>query len=182
LHTVVIVPYKPAKRCTNTIFEHYSSYVNVNHIATCLVCKYLYWQTEQKRLKKQFLDQAEFNQVLSQAEPFTWIFAVNCSETTLIQWGAIAAESLGQGVYLLQSANRLGLVVIEKLSSPTENYWIAILGQQKTCQQAFRQIQKLPVTKRERNDIIKVCRLFTKHLSYRNHPKGAGIYEDSRRN
>jgi hypothetical protein len=49
-------------------------------------------------------------------------------------------------------------------SNPDDNYWLKILGKKESCQLAFQQIQQLPVTKRERNDIIKVCARYAAYL------------------
>jgi hypothetical protein len=140
-----------------TIVEHYSGYLKPHDIDTCLTRKYLYWEVEKKKIIEEFSNKSERKRVLHREEPFTWILTANCSEKTLTGSSAVPDKSLGEGIYLLAPDRRIGIVVIEDLSNPTDNYWLKILGKKESCQLAFRQIQQLPVTKRERNDIIKVC-------------------------
>jgi hypothetical protein len=59
----------------------------------------------------------------------------------------------------------VGIVVIKELAKTTETLWLRGLGKDCILSEAFTDITELPVTRRERNDILEVC---IKHFKYLN--------------
>jgi Domain of unknown function (DUF4351) len=152
-----------------TIFvEHYSGYLNPDHIARCGTRMDLYVSGEKKEAKKR-------GDRLSNAQrPFTWMLATGCSQTILRSFGATLDPSMGAGIYRLVSGLRMGVVVIRELPETPETLWLRGLGKNKILTKAFANITQLPKTKRERNDIVEVC---IKHFQYLAEKSGTGLSE-----
>jgi hypothetical protein len=154
------------------IVEHYSGYLNSDRINTCITRKNLYWQPIEKDLteaarknlsKSERLSQ-ESQQEIQTQEPFTWILAVNCSEETKEAWSAKPELQLGQGVYKFSPGLRIGIVVITELENSAETLWLRILGNQENAVEAYQAIKKLSPTRREKNDIMEVCKKYCVYL------------------
>lgn len=141
-----------------TIFvEKYSGYLQPRHIDRCLTRKDLYTHEEAKAAKKQRLD------FLDSQKPFTWIIAAECSAEVLKSFAAKRDRKLGVGVYRLAPGLQIGIVVVKSLPETPRTLWLRGLGRSQILAKAFDNIQELPETRRERNDIVEVC---IKHFKY----------------
>jgi hypothetical protein len=141
-----------------TVFvEHYSGYLNADHIIRCVTRMDLYVTDQKKKAKSQ---DERFG---LEQKPFTWMVATGCSENTLRSFGATPDPDSGAGIYRVMPGLRMGIVVIRELPETSETLWLRGLGQDKILTKAFANIRSLPETKRERNDIVEVC---IKHFKY----------------
>ena len=150
------------------VIEHYSGYLNADHIIRCITRMDLYVSGEKKEAKKRG------ERFSNTQRPFTWMLATGCSLAILRSFGAILDSEMGAGIYRLVSGLRMGVVVIRELLEPPETLWLRGLGKDKTLTHAFSNISKLPETKRERNDIVEVC---IKHFKYLAEKSGTGLSE-----
>jgi hypothetical protein len=143
-----------------TIFvEHYSGYLKPKHIRRCLTRRDLYISGEEKDCQKR-------QEVFHESQyPFTWMLATGCSKAILESHGATPMPDVGTGVYQIAPAFGIGIVVIRELPKTPETPWLRGLGKDKILSEAFIGISELPVTRRERNDILEVC---IKHFQYLN--------------
>jgi hypothetical protein len=61
----------------------------------------------------------------------------------------------------------IGIVVLEELPSGSETLWLKMLSSGQSCQQAFSAIEQLSGSRRERNDILRVCAQYATYLQSR---------------
>jgi hypothetical protein len=139
--------------------EHYSGYLNANHIIRCVTRMDLYGIEEKKAAEKRG------DRFGKDQKPFTWMLATGCSANTLRSFGATPDLDLGPGIYRVISGLSMGIVVIRSLPETPETLWLRGLGKDKILTKAFDNIRSLPKTKRERNDIVGVC---IRHYKYLN--------------
>jgi hypothetical protein len=150
-----------------TIFvEHYSGYLNADHIARCLTRTDLYVTEEKKEAKKRS------ERLSPEQRPFTWMLATACSEKMLRSFGAKLDPALGPGIYRIPTGFRMGIVEIRSLPETPETVWLRGLGESTILTKAFTNIRELPETKRERNDIVGVC---IKHFKYLTEKSSTGL-------
>jgi Domain of unknown function (DUF4351) len=128
----------------------------------------LYWQERSNELKQTLKSGSVYREALKREKPFTWVLAVNCSQNTLRSWAAQPDPELGEGVYRLPPAAMMGIVVLEELPAGSETLWLKMLSSSQSCQQAFSAIEQLSGSRRERNDILRVCAQYAAYLKERN--------------
>ncbi len=150
------------------IVEHYSGYLSFDHLDRCQTRRNLYWQERSNELKQTLKSGPAYKEALKSEKPFTWILAVNCSQNTLRNWAAQTDPELGEGVYRLPPAAMIGIVVLEELPAGCETLWLKMLSSGQSCQQAFSAIEQLSGSRRERNDILRVCAQYSAYLRERN--------------
>jgi hypothetical protein len=150
------------------IVEHYSGYLSIDHLDHCQTRRNLYWQERSNELKQTLKSGSVYREALKREKPFTWVLAVNCSQNTLRSWAAQPDPELGEGVYRLPPAAMMGIVVLEELPAGSETLWLKMLSSSQSCQQAFSAIEQLSGSRRERNDILRVCAQYAAYLKERN--------------
>lgn len=150
------------------IVEHYSGYLSLDHIDRCQTRRNLYWQERSNELKQNLKSGAAYREALKREKPFTWVLTVNCSQSTLRSWAAQPDPELGEGVYRLPPAAMMGIVVLEELPAGSETLWLKMLSSGQSCQKAFSAIEQLSGSRRERNDILRVCAQYATYLQSRN--------------
>jgi hypothetical protein len=128
----------------------------------------LYWQERSNELKQTLKSGPAYKEALKREKPFTWVLTVNCSQNTLKNWAAQPEPELGEGVYRLPPAVMIGIVVLEELPAGSETLWLKMLSSGQSCQQAFSAIEQLSGSRRERNDILRVCAQYAAYLRERN--------------
>jgi hypothetical protein len=150
-----------------TIFiEHYSGWLKPEHIGRCLTRRDLYISGERREYQKR-------KELFTDAQkPFTWMLTTGCSQEILESHWARADTELGAGVYRIAPALGIGIVVIRELPETPATLWLRGLGKDKILTKAFANISELPVTKRERNDIVEVCIKHFKYLSEKSSASG----------
>ncbi len=62
----------------------------------------------------------------------------------------------------------MGIVVLEELPAGSETLWLKMLSSGQSCQKAFSAIEQLSGSRRERNDILRVCAQYATYLQSRN--------------
>jgi hypothetical protein len=149
------------------IVEHYSGYLSLDHLDRCQTRRNLYWQERSNELKQILKSGPAYKEALKREKPFTWVLTVNCSQNTLRQWAAQPDPELGEGVYRLPPATMMGIVVLEELPAGSETLWLKMLSSGQSCQKAFSAIEQLSGSRRERNDILRVCAQYATYLQSR---------------
>jgi hypothetical protein len=77
--------------------------------------------------------------------PTLWILTPTLSDNLLTSLGAALDANRGEGVYLLPSAQKTGIVVIHRLPRTPETLWFRILGKEGVQRQAIEEVGQLPV-------------------------------------
>jgi hypothetical protein len=76
--------------------------------------------------------------------PTLWILTPTLSENILMSLGATLDAGRGEGVYLLPSAQKTGIVVIHRLPRTPETLWFRILGKEGVQRRAIEEVAQLP--------------------------------------
>jgi hypothetical protein len=144
------------------IIEHYSNYLDLEDIDSCVLRSGIYWELNKNKASKSrktrlTKDSAMNPNPLHPDRPFTWIFAANCSQNLLNTWNAIPDPVFGEPVYRL-GANGLymGLVILESLPHNWDTMVLKMLGKAASVKLAIDDIIKLDPQLELRNDIIQV--------------------------
>ncbi len=72
--------------------------------------------------------------------PTLWILTPTLSDQILISLGATFDVDRGEGVYLLPSAQKTGIVVIHRLLRTPETLWFRILGKEGVQRRAIEEV------------------------------------------
>jgi hypothetical protein len=76
--------------------------------------------------------------------PTLWILTPTLSDNILTSLGATLDANRGEGVYLLPSAQKTGIVVIHRLPRTPETLWFRILGKDGVQRRAIEEVKELP--------------------------------------
>jgi hypothetical protein len=76
--------------------------------------------------------------------PTLWILTPTLSDNILISLGAMLDVERGEGVYLLPSAQKTGVVVIHRLPRTPETLWFRLLGKDGIQARAIEEVAQLP--------------------------------------
>lgn len=76
--------------------------------------------------------------------PTLWILTPTLSDNILASLGAALDIERGDGVYLLPSAQKTGIVVIHRLPKTPETLWFRLLGREGVQRRAIEEIAQLP--------------------------------------
>jgi hypothetical protein len=76
--------------------------------------------------------------------PTLWILTPTLSDNILISLGATLDADRGEGVYLLPSAQKTGIVIIHRLPRTPETLWFRILGKEGVQRRAIEEVARLP--------------------------------------
>jgi hypothetical protein len=76
--------------------------------------------------------------------PTLWILTPTLSDNILMSLGATLDAGRGEGVYLLPSAQKTGIVVIHRLPRTPETLWFRILGKEGVQRRAIEEVAQLP--------------------------------------
>jgi hypothetical protein len=76
--------------------------------------------------------------------PMLWILTPTLSDNILISLGASLDAERGEGVYLLPSAQKTGIIVIHRLQKTSETLWFRILGKDGVQRRAIEEVKELP--------------------------------------
>ncbi len=79
-----------------------------------------------------------------EALPTLWILTPTLSDNILKSLGATLDADRGEGVYLLPSAQKTGIVVIHRLSKTPETLWFRLLGKEGVQRRAIEEVAQLP--------------------------------------
>lgn len=152
------------------IIEHYSGYLNLEDIDSCILRSGIYWELNKNKAssspKTRLTKDSAMNPTpLNLDRPFTWIFAANCSQNLLKTWNAVPDPVFGEPVYRL-GANGLymGLVILESLPLNSDTMVLKMLGKAQSAKLAIADIVKLDPQLELRNDIIQVSMKYCVYL------------------
>jgi hypothetical protein len=76
--------------------------------------------------------------------PTLWILTPTLSDHILTSLGAMLDLERGDGVYLLPSAQKTGIVVIHRLPKTPETLWFRLLGKEGVQARAIEEVARLP--------------------------------------
>jgi hypothetical protein len=76
--------------------------------------------------------------------PTLWILTPTLSDNILTSLGATLHADRGEGVYLLPSAQKTGIVIIHRLPKTPETLWFRILGKEGVQRRAIEEVAELP--------------------------------------
>jgi hypothetical protein len=76
--------------------------------------------------------------------PTLWILTPTLSDNILMSLGANLDANRGEGVYLLPSAQKTGIIVIHRLPKTSETLWFRILGKDGVQRRAIEEVNELP--------------------------------------
>ncbi|MBW4620352.1 MAG: hypothetical protein KME17_13490 [Cyanosarcina radialis HA8281-LM2] len=151
------------------IIEHYSGYLDLEDIDSCILRSGLYWELNKSKSDNSRKIRATKNSVTNPTplhfdRPFTWILTAKCGENSFKRWNAIPYPEYGAHVYRLAAPGlSMGIVDIESLPYNPDTMLLKMLGKANSAKQAFADILKLDPKLELRNDIIEVS---LKHCIY----------------
>jgi hypothetical protein len=76
--------------------------------------------------------------------PTLWLLTPTLSDNILMSLGAMLDIERGEGVYLLPSAQKTGIVVIHRLPKTPETLWFRLLGKEGVQARAIEEVARLP--------------------------------------
>jgi hypothetical protein len=76
--------------------------------------------------------------------PTLWILTPTLSDNILTSLGATLDADRGEGVYLLPSAQKTGIVIIHRLPKTPETLWFRLLGKDGVQKSAIQEVARLP--------------------------------------
>ena len=76
--------------------------------------------------------------------PTLWLLTPTLSDNILTSLGAMLDIERGDGVYLLPSAQKTGIVVIHRLPKTPETLWFRLLGKEGVQARAIEEVARLP--------------------------------------
>jgi hypothetical protein len=76
--------------------------------------------------------------------PTLWLLTPTLSDNILTSLGAMLDIERGEGVYLLPSAQKTGIVVIHRLPKTPETLWFRLLGKEGVQKRAIEEVAQLP--------------------------------------
>jgi hypothetical protein len=79
-----------------------------------------------------------------EALPTLWILTPTLSDNILTSLGSTLDADRGEGVYLLPSAQKTGIVVIHRLPKTPETLWFRLLGKEGVQRWAIEEVAQLP--------------------------------------
>jgi hypothetical protein len=121
------------------VFEPFRNSVSVPDIRACMSKLYdlhakIYRDAKRKKQPEPKDD----------ALPMLWILTPTLSDNILMSLGANLDLERGEGVYLLPSAQKTGIVVIHRLPRIPETLWFRILGKEGVQRRAIEEVTELP--------------------------------------
>ena len=121
------------------VFEPFRNSVSVPDIRACMSKLYdlhakIYREAKRKKQPEPKDDEL----------PMLWILTPTLSDNILMSLGANLDAERGEGVYLLPSAQKTGIVVIHRLPRTPETRWFRILGRDGVQRRAIEEVTELP--------------------------------------
>jgi hypothetical protein len=128
-------------RCVTelVVFEPFRNSVSVPDIRACMSKLYdlhakIYREAKRKKQPEPKDDEL----------PMLWILTPTLSDNILMSLGANLDAERGEGVYLLPSAQKTGIIVIHRLPRTPETLWVRILGKEGVQRRAIDEVRQLP--------------------------------------
>jgi hypothetical protein len=128
-------------RCVTelVVFEPFRNSVSVPDIRACMSKLYdLHAKIYREAKRKKQLEPKD-NEL-----PMLWVLTPTLSDNILVSLGANLDAERGEGVYLLPSAQKTGIIVIHRLPRTPETLWFRILGREGVQKRAIEEVNELP--------------------------------------
>jgi hypothetical protein len=121
------------------VFEPFRNSVSVPDIRACISKLYdlhakIYREAKRKKQPEPKDDDL----------PMLWILTPTLSDNILMSLGANLDAERGEGVYLLPSAQKTGIIVIHRLPRTPATLWVRILGKDGVQKRAIEEVNELP--------------------------------------
>jgi hypothetical protein len=128
-------------QCTtdSVVIEPFRNSVSVPQIRACMSKLYDLHADIYRAAKRDKQPEPKDN-----ALPSLWILTPTLSDNILASLGATLDLHRGEGVYLLPSAQKTGIVVIHRLPQTSETLWFRILGKEGVQRRAIEEVAQLP--------------------------------------
>jgi hypothetical protein len=128
-------------KCTTApaVIEPFRNSVSVPQIRACM-SKLYDLHADMYRAAKRDKQPEPKDDVL----PTLWILTPTLSDNILTSLGAMLDLERGEGVYLLPSAQKTGIVVIHRLPKTPETLWFRLLGKEGVQKRAIEEVARLP--------------------------------------
>ena len=128
-------------RCVTelVVFEPFRNSVSVPDIRACMSKLYDLHAKIYREAKRKKQPEPKDNEL-----PMLWILTPTLSDNILVSLGANLDAERGEGVYLLPSAQKTGIIVIHRLPRTPETLWFRILGKEGTQRRAIEEVNELP--------------------------------------
>jgi hypothetical protein len=128
-------------KCTDTpvVIEPFRNSVSVSQIRACMSKLYDLHADIYRATKREKQPEPKDEQL-----PTLWILTPTLSDNILTSLGATSDTDRGEGVYLLPSAQKTGIVVIHRLPRTSETLWFRLLGKDGVQKRAIEEVVQLP--------------------------------------
>jgi hypothetical protein len=121
------------------VFEPFRNSVPVPDIRACMSKLYDLHAKIYREAKRKKQPEPKDNEL-----PMLWILTPTLSDNILMSLGANLDAERGEGVYLLPSAQKTGIIVIHRLPRTPETLWLRILGRDGVQKRAIEEVKELP--------------------------------------
>lgn len=128
-------------RCVTelVVFEPFRNSVSVPDIRACMSKLYDLHAKIYREAKRKKQPEPKDEEL-----PMLWILTPTLSDNILMSLGANLDIKRGEGVYLLPSAHKTGIIVIHRLPRTPETLWFRILGEDGVQRRAIQEVTELP--------------------------------------
>jgi hypothetical protein len=128
-------------RCVTSlvVFEPFRNSVSVADIRACMSKLYDLHAKLYREAKRRKQSEPKDDEL-----PALWILTPTLSDNILMSLGANPDLERGEGVYLLPSAQKTGIIVIHRLPRTPATLWFRILGKDGVQKRAIEEVTELP--------------------------------------
>jgi hypothetical protein len=137
---------------TAAVFEPFRNPVTANEIRSCMSKLYDLHAELNRQAKKEGQPKPSESEL-----PQLWILTPTLAAATLEKFGAITdVETWGNGVYVLASALKTGIVVLHQLPETPDTLWLRLLGKDGVQTRAIRELDRLPQNSPYRANVVEL--------------------------
>jgi hypothetical protein len=135
---------------SSVVFEPFRNSVKIPQIRACISKLFDLHQALNKEAKKE-----KYSELGEDNFPLLWILTPTLSVPILQGFGAnLNLENWGEGVYLMPTHFKTGIVVIHQLPKTPETIWLRILGKGRVQEQAIQEVAALPPQHPQRDNVL----------------------------
>jgi Domain of unknown function (DUF4351) len=132
------------------VIEPFRNSVKAIQIRSCMSKLFDLHLTVMKEAKKQKESEPEDDNL-----PKLWILTPTLSDRILEGMGAkVMLDEWGEGVYVMPSSLKTGIVVIHQLPQTPETLWFRLLGKGKVQERAIEEVAALPMNHPYRENVL----------------------------
>jgi Domain of unknown function (DUF4351) len=140
-----------AKLATNSVvFEPFRNSVKIPQIRACMSKLFDLHQALGKEAKKD-----KQPELADDSLPMLWILTPTLSAPILEGFSAqLELKEWCEGVYLMPTHFKTGMIVIHQLPKTPETLWLRLLGKGRSQEQAIKEVVALPAGNLQRDDVL----------------------------